>query len=91
MRIYLNGCSTELVALQGQTPAADADTDTVSLMQALLTFGYAEPAAPGEGGCQLSGAFVVALNQRIVSASQYASTPIADGDSLDILGAITGG
>ena len=34
---------------------------------------------------------VVALNQAIVPASQYADTMLNENDQLDILGAITGG
>ena len=34
---------------------------------------------------------VVALNQSIVPASQYADTMLNENDQLDILGAITGG
>lgn len=55
----------------------------VSLYELLAQLGYVDRTS--------RGAFVVALNQHIVSAGLYQSTRLQNDDCIDILGAITGG
>lgn len=75
MRLIINGESRTL------TPAP------VSLHELLAQLGYVDTAV----GSTSPGAFVVALNQHIVSAGLYQSTRLQADDCIDILGAITGG
>lgn len=56
-----------------------------TLQQLLLKLEYLTAADAINGG------IVVALNQAIVPATQYAQTELKENDQLDILGAITGG
>jgi sulfur carrier protein len=56
-----------------------------TLLQLLVVLEY------GADEGVINSNIVVALNQAIVPASQYAETILNDNDRLDILGAITGG
>jgi sulfur carrier protein len=40
---------------------------------------------------QASGPFAAAVNLRFVPRSQYASTPLTEGDEIEIIAPVTGG
>ena len=60
------------------------------LQQLLVALEYVTETDVINGNIPASN-IVVALNQAIVPAAQYAETELNDNDQLDILGAITGG
>ena len=47
--------------------------------------------ADAVAAAQASGPFAAAVNLRFVPKSQYASTPLADGDQIEIIAPVTGG
>ena len=61
-----------------------------TLQQLLVALEYVAETDVINGTTSVSN-IVVALNQAIVPASQYADTMLNENDQLDILGAITGG
>ena len=61
-----------------------------TLQQLLVALEYVTETDVINGNIPASN-IVVALNQAIVPAAQYAETELNDNDQLDILGAITGG
>lgn len=61
-----------------------------TLQQLLVVLEYVTETNVLNGNTPVSN-IVVALNQAIVPASQYADTMLNENDQLDILGAITGG
>lgn len=61
-----------------------------TLLQLLVVLEYVTEADVINGNIPVSN-IVVALNQAIIPASQYAETELKNNDRLDILGAITGG
>lgn len=61
-----------------------------TLQQLLVVLEYVAETDVINGTNSVSN-IVVALNQAIVPASQYADTMLNENDQLDILGAITGG
>ena len=61
-----------------------------TLQQLLVVLEYVAETDVINGTTSVSN-IVVALNQSIVPASQYADTMLNENDQLDILGAITGG
>jgi sulfur carrier protein len=70
------------LAINGEQKSFD---NIQTLKQLLIQLAYcADDGTP-------NGNIVVALNQAIVPASQYADTMLNENDQLDILGAITGG
>lgn len=77
MRLIINGDSCDLQVSTG-----------LSLQQLLQQLGYLQ-IRPEDAA--VSGNFIVAVNQQIVSAALYASTYLNEDDCIDILGAITGG
>lgn len=84
MRLMINGEYQQLPELH----------DGSSLQRTLQQLGYlagSDGDACPSGTAAGSNAFVVALNQKIVSASLYATTQVQDDDAIDVLGAITGG
>ena len=77
MRLIINGESCDLSVSAG-----------LSLQQLLQQLGYLQ-IRPEDAA--VSGNFIVAVNQQIVSAALYATTGLNEDDCIDILGAITGG
>ncbi len=77
MRLIINGDSCDLQVSTG-----------LSLQQLLQQLGYLQ-IRPEDAA--VSGNFIVAVNQQIVSAALYATTDLNEDDCIDILGAITGG
>ena len=77
MRLIINGESCDLSVSAG-----------LSLQQLLQQLGYLQ-IRPEDAA--VSGNFIVAVNQQIVSAALYAGTYLNEDDCIDILGAITGG
>jgi thiamine biosynthesis protein ThiS len=77
MRLIINGDSCDLQVSTG-----------LSLQQLLQQLGYLQ-IRPEDAA--VSGNFIVAVNQQIVSAALYATTGLNEDDCIDILGAITGG
>ena len=84
MRLMVNGEYQQLPELH----------DGSSLQHTLQRLGYLA-GSDGDAGPSStvagSNAFVVALNQQIVSASLYTTTQVQDDDAIDVLGVITGG
>lgn len=77
MRLIINGDSCDLQV-----------STVLSLQQLLQQLGYLQ-IRPEDAA--VSGNFIVAVNQQIVSAALYATTDLNEDDCIDILGAITGG
>ncbi|WP_221798020.1 sulfur carrier protein ThiS [Oceanobacter mangrovi] len=77
MKIRING---EWLVL-----AADSSEPVMTLEQLLLARGYLEPDSSSKGR------MVVARNQVIVSQPNWSTTGVEEGDSIDVMGAITGG
>lgn len=77
MRLIINGESCDLPV-----------SAELSLQQLLQQLGYLQ-IWPEDAA--VSGNFIVAVNQQIVSAALYATTGLNEDDCIDILGAITGG
>lgn len=77
MRLIINGESCDLLV-----------SAELSLQQLLQQLGYLQ-IRPEDAA--VSGNFIVAVNQQIVSAALYATTGLNEDDCIDILGAITGG
>lgn len=73
--------------INGETCALPVSAE-LSLQQLLQQLGYLQ-IRPEDAA--VSGNFIVAVNQQIVSAALYATTGLNEDDCIDILGAITGG
>lgn len=77
MTCYLNGQTVDL-------------NEGTTLQAALEAWGYIHADAAQDNPYP-RGQFVVAVNGSVVPASAYASTQLAHGHQIDVLGAITGG
>ncbi len=77
MRLIINGEPSDLPV-----------NEELSLQQLLQQLGYLQPHSEWSAA---TGNFIVAVNQQIVSKALYANTDLNENDSIDILGAITGG
>ena len=75
------------LAINGEQKSFD---NIETLQQLLVALEYVAETDVINGTTFFSN-IVVALNQAIVPASQYADTMLNENDQLDILGAITGG
>jgi len=75
------------LAINGEQKSFD---NIETLQQLLVVLEYVAETDVINGTTFVSN-IVVALNQAIVPASQYADTMLNENDQLDILGAITGG
>ena len=75
------------LAINGEQKSFD---NIETLQQLLVALEYVAETDVINGTTSVSN-IVVALNQAIVPASQYADTMLNENDQLDILGAITGG
>ena len=90
----LNATDVDLAALAGKIGHMFGRAELAAVLTHIRSQ-WGNTAAPvtadAVAAAQASGPFAAAVNLRFVPKSQYASTPLADGDQIEIIAPVTGG